>query len=41
MDIEKEFEELRELVKRLYEFMDIVDLEKALNKIEKIRDEVI
>lgn len=40
MDIEKEFEELQEIVKRLYHLMDRNDLEKALAKIKKIREEI-
>ena len=40
MDIVKEFEELEETIKRLYHLMDKVDLEKALKKIDKIRNEI-
>ena len=38
--IEKEFEELQEIVKRLYHLMNRNDLEKALAKIKKIREEI-
>ncbi len=41
MDIEKEFEELKELIKDTYEFMDRDKLDKALEKLEKIRVDVI
>ena len=41
MDIEKEFEELKELIKDTYEFMDRDKLDKALAKLEKIRIDVV
>ena len=41
MDIEKEIEELKELIERVYEFMSVKDLEKALAKLEKIKINVL
>ena len=41
MDIEKEFKELKELIKDTYEFMDRAKLDKALAKLEKIRIDVV
>jgi hypothetical protein len=41
MDIEKEIEELKELIERVYEFMSVKDLEKALAKLEKIKANVL
>ena len=41
MDIEKEFEELKELIQDIYEFMDRKKLDDALDKLEKIRIDVV
>lgn len=41
MDIEKEFEELKELIQDIYEFMDRQKLDDALAKLEKIRIDVV
>lgn len=41
MDIEKEFEDLKELIQDIYQFMGRQQLDDALVKLEKIRKEVI
>ena len=41
MDIEKEFEELKELIQDIYEFMDRQKLDSALAKLEKIKVDVV
>ena len=41
MDIEKEFEKLKELIQDVYEFMDRQKLDDALAKLEKIRIDVV
>ena len=40
MDIEKEFEELKELIESLYFSGYSVDMQKALSKLKKIKEEV-
>tara|TARA_R110002074_G_scaffold213357_1_gene383043 strand:- start:254 stop:382 length:129 start_codon:yes stop_codon:yes gene_type:complete len=40
MDIEKEFEELKELIQDTYNLMDRRALDMALEKLEKIRKDV-
>ena len=41
MDIEKEFEDLKELIQDIYELMDRQKLDDALAKLEKIRIDVV
>ena len=41
MDIEKEFEDLKELIQDIYEFMDRRKLDDALAKLERIRKDVV
>jgi hypothetical protein len=41
MDIEKEFEELKELIQDIYQFMDRQKLDDALAKLEKIKVDVV
>lgn len=38
--MEKDFNELKEIVKNLYHLMDVKDLEKAITKIEEIENKV-
>lgn len=41
MGIEKEFEELKELIQNIYDFMDRQKLDDALAKLEKIKVDVV
>jgi hypothetical protein len=41
MDIEKEFQDLKELIQDVYELMDRQKLDDALAKLEKIRVDVV